>query len=73
MKVESGKKSRELKTAVWTATVHFHLSTIHFAQPHLLGFLHHILIGGIVLVGDDAVEDGILDAALEGTHLGTGG
>ena len=25
-----------------------------------------------MLVGDDAVEDGILDAALEGTHLGTG-
>ena len=26
-----------------------------------------------MLVGDDAVEDGILDTALEGTYLGTGG
>ena len=42
-------------------------------QAHFSGFLHHVFIGGIVLVGDDTIKDGIFDAAFEGPYLGAGG
>ena len=48
-------------------------SKLNGLQAHLLSLLHHVLVGGIVLVGDDTIKDGIFDAAFEGTYLGAGG
>lgn len=45
------------------------LITHQLLKPHLLRPLQHKCTGGFVFIGNDAVQNGILNGTLQGTYL----